>query len=116
VSRPNFFEVHARLKKKIMLAPPFRSKLGLGVRDVGNHFICHGLCVLYQQIQVVTQLVENGGSSSEGLTKRYAFINTETQGGEGEGGPRGLLPKYDSSFYLVQNHSRTAIQYCIALE
>jgi len=33
------------------------------------------------------------------------FINTETQGG-----PRSLFPKYDSSFYLAQNHSRTAIQ------
>ena len=31
--------------------------------------------------------------SRMGMIKRYAFINTETQGGKGEGGLRGLFPK-----------------------
>jgi hypothetical protein len=45
------------------------------------------------------------------FSKRYAFINTETQGES-----RKLVPKYDSNFYLAQNHPRTAIQCCSALE
>jgi len=53
--------------------------------------------------------IENGG-------KRYAFINSETQGGEGGGEHGGLFPKYDSSFYLAQNHSITVIQCCIAIK
>jgi hypothetical protein len=48
--------------------------------------------------------------------KRYAFINTETQGGEGGGDLGVMFPKYDSSFYLAQNYLRTVIQCCIALE
>ena len=46
------------------------------------------------------------------LAKRYAFINSKTQGGGRD--PRALFPKYDYNFYLLQNHSRTAIRYFIA--
>jgi len=44
------------------------------------------------------------------------FAMSETQGRKGGGDPEGLFPKYSSSFYLGQNHSKVFIPCGIAVK